>query len=86
MPRGVGRFSSMREQGIGSQLEKEILEVTVSADQADSIFEYMFFQADMNHPHSGIIFMNEAPQATPMLLPDLPPEGIPLSEMRREAD
>ena len=49
--RGVGRDSHIRDRGIGEQQEREIFEVVVSAEQADEIFEFIFFEAGMDEPH-----------------------------------
>jgi len=70
--RGVGKFSTMGRSGLGEQLEKEIIEVMVKAEDADELFEFMFFKAEMNHPHSGIIYMNDSPVSSTVELPDLP--------------
>ncbi len=72
--RGVGRFSPLMARGIGEQQEKEILEVPVSAEDADDLFEFMFFKGQLDEPHGGIIFMTSLPYATVMPLPDLPAE------------
>ncbi|MCB1646378.1 MAG: hypothetical protein KDI36_13040 [Pseudomonadales bacterium] len=69
--RGVGRFSPISSRGIGEQQEKEIVEVTVAADKADEVFEFMFGAGEMGQPHGGIIYMCEAPRTTIMELPDL---------------
>ena len=73
--RGVGRFSPITARGIGEQQEKEILEATVAEEDADELFEYMFFKGEMNQPHGGIIYMTSLPKATEMLVPDLPLEA-----------
>ena len=64
--RGVGKFSSIQHRGLGEQQEREILDVTVSADEAEEIFEYMFFTGELNHAHGGIVFMTSIPATTPM--------------------
>ena len=71
--RGVGR-DSIRDRGIGEQQEREILEVVVPADRADDIFEFMFFEADMDESHGGMIYMTRLPKSSVMTLPDVPPE------------
>ena len=69
--RGVGRFSLLSARGIGEQQEKEILEVIVPEETADELMEYMFFKAEMNHAHGGIIYMNPVPRSTVMTLPKI---------------
>jgi len=66
--RGIGKFSSGR--GFGEQREKEILEVMVSPDIADEIFEYVFFKADMDQAHGGIMFMTPLPKMSVMEIPE----------------
>lgn len=65
--RGVGKFSSGR--GFGEQREKEILEVMVSPDVADEIFEYVFYKAEMDQPHGGIMYMTSLPRMSVMEMP-----------------
>ena len=67
--RGVGRFSPLRMRGIGEQQEKDILSVTVEAERADEIFEYLFFKAEMDQPHGGILYIESAPLTTMMEMP-----------------
>jgi len=70
--RGTGRSSRGKSGGIGSQQEKEVLEVTVAADDADDLFEYIYFKAEIGERHGGILFMQRLPKVSIMKLPDLP--------------
>ncbi|MBQ75813.1 MAG: hypothetical protein CMQ20_12440 [Gammaproteobacteria bacterium] len=70
--RGVGRFSRISARGIGEQQEKEVLEVVVSEEFADELFEFMFFKGEMDQPHGGVIYMTSIPSATEMQMPELP--------------
>ncbi len=70
--RGVGRDSPITERGIGEQQEREIIEVVVPADQADALFEYMFYKADMDEAHGGMIYMTAIPRTSVMGMPALP--------------
>lgn len=72
--RGVGRDSHIRDRGIGEQQEREIFEVVVSAEQADDIFEFIFFEAAMDEPHGGMVYMTTTPRSTAMNLPEIPDE------------
>ena len=72
--RGVGKLSA--ERGLGGQREKEILEVMVPQEKADEIFNYIFFKAEMDRPHGGIMFMVTLPKMSTTHLPDIPPEAI----------
>ena len=72
--RGTGRFTHRRVQRLGDVLEKEILNVVASAERADEIFEFIFYEADVNRPHGGMIFMTKLSRASHFELPDLPQE------------
>ena len=72
--RGLGRFSPISARGIGEQQEKEILEVTVEKEKADELFEYVFFNGEMNHAHGGIVYMSGVPKTTQMIMPEIPNE------------
>jgi len=74
--RGVGRFSPISARGIGEQQEKEILELIVEEARADELFEYVFFNGEMNHAHGGIVYMSDLPRATRMIVPDIPQEEV----------
>ena len=56
--RGVGKITPHRHRGIDETSEKEILTVVVEADRADELFEYIYFEAEINRPHGGLIFSN----------------------------
>lgn len=68
--RGV-RQSSLSAKGLGEQRQKDVLQVSVPKEVADEIFEYIFFKADMNKPHGGIIYMVKTPRMTSMTLPEI---------------
>lgn len=72
--RGMGKLTPLAHRGVGEQTEKEILQVMVSAERSDEIFEYIYSVADINRPHGGIIYMCKLQQATPFILPDIPDE------------
>lgn len=68
--RGVGRFSPLSARGIGEQQEKEVVEVCVTANEADELFEFIFFAGEMDRAHGGIIFMTTLARGMSMALPD----------------
>ena len=73
--RGVGKITPLAFRGIAGQSEKEILNVIVDNDKADELFEYIFFQADINRPHGGIMYMHALPKTTEFILPEVPEEN-----------
>ena len=72
--RGVGRFAPLAERGIGEQREKEIVDIVVTPDEADDIFEYVFYRAGLNEPHGGIVYMTQLMNRSEFTLPELPKE------------
>jgi len=67
--RGSGRFTPLIYRGAGEQTEKEILSVIVSAEEADELFSYIFFNAEINRPHGGMIYQSALVTATAYQIP-----------------
>ncbi len=72
--RGIGRITPLRHRGVGETTEKEIVSVVVHADQAEEIFEFIFFEAEVNRPHGGLMYQQPLFASTLFSLPDLPEE------------
>ncbi len=72
--RGIGQFTHRRMQRLGDISEKEILSVVAIPERADEIFEFIYYEADVNRPHGGLIFMTKLSRASHFELPDLPEE------------
>jgi len=51
-------------------VEMETLTVLVDMKQADEIFEYIFFEADLNKPHQGIIYQQDISRASEYKIPE----------------
>jgi len=69
--RGVGKFSALSARGLGEQREKDILQVIVSKEMADTIFEYIYYKAELDQPHGGIVYIARVPKMALMKLPEL---------------
>lgn len=72
--RGMGKITPLAYRGIGGQTEKEIMNIVVSEDDADDVFEYVYLEAEINQPHGGMIYMCSLAKATSFILPDIPEE------------
>ena len=72
--RGVGQFTHRRVQRLGDVLEKEILNVVIIPERADEIFEFIYYEADVNRPHGGFIFLTKLSRVSHFELPDIPEE------------
>lgn len=76
MARGAGKYNPLLRRGVGEQTEKEMLTVVVPADQADEIFEYIYYLADIGEPHHGIIYQSDLICMSEYVMP----EGLPEEE------
>ncbi|MDP6184021.1 MAG: hypothetical protein QF609_09400 [Gammaproteobacteria bacterium] len=72
--RGIGKITPLKYRGLGEQSEKEILTVMVEDERADDIFDFVYFEAKIDQPHGGLMYMLALQYATPFGLPDLPTE------------
>ncbi len=69
--RGMGKITPLAYRGIGAQSEKEILNVVTTSQKADEVFEFIYFKADINRPHGGMMYQCDLTFASPFMLPDL---------------
>ncbi len=68
--RGVGRMTPLRFRGVGEQTEKEIISIIVSEHLAEEIFDYVHDIANINTPHSGVLYMSTLSVANHYTLPE----------------
>ena len=69
--RGVGKNFHGAGRSMGDQQERDILEVIVQQGKCDEIFEYIFFEAQINEPHGGIIYVSKVSKNSCFGLPDV---------------
>ena len=69
--RGVGKSLHGTDRSMGDQQERDILEVIVEQEKCDEIFEYIFFEAKINEPHGGIIYVSKVSKNSRFGLPDV---------------
>lgn len=67
--------SSVAREAAKVWVEVEIFSVLVDSSQADEIFDYIFYMADINHLHGGFMYQGPLTQSTVYELPELPEEG-----------
>ena len=72
--RGIGRITPLRHRGIGETTEKAIVTVMVDVERADEIFDFIYFAAELDRPHGGLMYQQPVIGATDFQLPDLPEE------------
>ena len=74
---GVVSSSVNHARGIGTQSlrrrvysdEKQVLTVVVAAEQADAVFEAIYFTAGLDAPHAGMVMMGRAFRAAGLEAP-----------------
>lgn len=70
-----GYGSGVRERlgllGLAIDVEKEIITILVADDQADRIFERMYFAAELDVPANGIIYMTQLDKAATFIPRDV---------------
>ena len=49
--------------------EMEVITVLVESNKADEVFEYLFFEADLNSAHHGMIYQEKIKRASTYTLP-----------------
>lgn len=69
--RGAGHLTPAAYRGVGVETEKEILSVVVEPEQAESLFDWIYTEAQINRPHGGIMYMTRLQGCTPFSLPDM---------------
>ena len=72
--RGLGRITPHRHRGVDDVTEKAIVSVIVEEARADEVFEFIFYEADINQPHGGLMFQQPLLANTLFTLPEIEAE------------
>jgi len=72
--RGLGRITPHRHRGVEDVTEKAIVTVLIEAARADEVFEFIFYEADINQPHGGLMFQQPLLANTLFTVPDIASE------------
>lgn len=67
--RGLRTVENVDDHGAWS--EQDVLTVTIEAERADEIFEYIFFQGELNKPGGGFIYQTSLARASIYTLPSI---------------
>lgn len=67
--RGLHTVESVKDYGAWS--EHDILTVVLDAERADEIFEFIFFQGELNKPGGGFIYLGSLTKASHYILPSI---------------
>jgi nitrogen regulatory protein PII len=69
--RGTGVRERLGILGVAVEVEKEIVNVVVSKDQVDRIFERMYLAGQLDTPGMGFIYVTPLEKAATFIPPDI---------------
>jgi len=72
--RGLGRITPLHHRGVEETTEKAIVTIMVEEARADEVFEFIFYEADINKPHGGLMFQQPLLANTLFTMPDIEEE------------
>ena len=76
--RGRGRSTALKKnQTYGEYVEVEVISVEIEAERADEIFEFLYYEAGLDHTNGGFLYQVPVVQSTVFKLPDIPEEETP---------
>ena len=70
-----GRGMGMRERlgilGVAVEVEKEIIQIVVSSEQVDRVFEQMYLAGNLDTPGMGIAYITQLDKAAAYIPPEV---------------
>jgi nitrogen regulatory protein PII len=69
--RGTGIRERLGIMGVAVEVEKEIINVVVSSDQADRIFEKMYLAGKLDTPGMGFMYITPLDKAATFIPPEI---------------
>ncbi len=67
--KGTGVRERLGIFGVALDVEKEVINIVVSTDQADRVFEHMYFAGNLDTPRMGIIYITPLDKAATYIPP-----------------
>ena len=67
--KGTGVRERLGIFGVALDVEKEVINIVVSTDQADRVFEHMYFAGNLDTPGMGIIYITPLDKAATYIPP-----------------
>lgn len=67
--RGLGVRERLGLLGVAVNVEKEIISIVVSSEQADRVFKRMYLAGNLDTPGMGIMYMNRLEKAATYIPP-----------------
>ncbi len=69
--RGMGIKERLGLLGVAIDAEKEVVQVVVSTEQAERVFEAMYLAGKLDTPGMGIMYMSQLEKAATYIPPDV---------------
>ncbi|TDJ60317.1 MAG: P-II family nitrogen regulator [Nitrospina sp.] len=69
--RGVGVRERLGILGVAVEVEKEVINIVVSSDQVDRVFEKMYLAGKLDTPGMGIMYITPVDKAATYIPPDV---------------
>ncbi len=82
--RGTGVRERLGILGVAVEVEKEVIEVVVSTEQADRVFERMYLAGNLGTPGMGIMYMTPLEKAATYVPPEIREKLAALRRHRRK--
>lgn len=78
--KGTGVRERLGIFGVALDVEKEVINIVVSSDQADRVLEHMYFAGNLDTPGMGIIYITPLDKAATYIPPNI------VERLERKAD
>ena len=69
--RGAGVRERLGVLGVAVDVEKEVINIVVSSDQVETIFEHMFLTGNLDTPGMGIMYVTPVDKAATHIPPEV---------------
>jgi len=69
--RGMGVRERLGILGVAVDVEKEVINIVVSSEQVERIFEKMYFAGDLDTPGMGIMYITRVEKAATYIPPEI---------------
>jgi hypothetical protein len=70
LARGLGRATPLGRRAFGEAAERDVVSVVVPAEQADAVFELLYFEGGIDQPHGGFVYQRSLDRATELSVPE----------------
>ena len=69
--KGMGRRERLGVLGVAVEVEKEVIQIVVSTEQVDRVFEKMYLAGNLDTPGMGIAYITQLEKAATYIPPEV---------------